>query len=261
MKTTESRDGTSIAFDNLGEGAPVIIVAGALSARLANREFAELLAQQFTVLNYDRRGRGDSGDTAPYDVAREIEDLDTLIGEAGGSASVVGFSSGGNLALEAAARGSDISRLALWEPNFIVNSSRPPLPDDYVDHLSQLVADGRHGDAVAYFMTTAVGLPEEMVAQMRGAPFWAGAEAVAHTLAYDGAVVGDSMAGVAPKQERWATVKAPTLVLDGGTTPWMSDGADAIAGTLPTGERRTLEGETHDVSARALAPAVAEFFA
>jgi alpha-beta hydrolase superfamily lysophospholipase len=262
MNTTHSQDGTPIAFDRSGEGPPLVIVGGALSGRMfPNGPLAALLSSSFTVFNYDRRGRGDSGDTPPYAVDREIEDLGAMIAEAGESAFVFGSSSGGNLALQAAVRGLPITRLALWEPNFVVDDGRPPLPADYVEHLDELVASGRRGDAVEYFMTAATGMPAEFVAPMRGAPFFAGMEAVAHTLAYDGRVVGDSMAGKPPAVERWAAVTAPTLVLDGGTTPWLTAGADAIAGVLPNAQRRTLAGQTHDVAPYALAPALADFFA
>jgi hypothetical protein len=259
MTTTTSSDGALIAYDQLGDGAPVVIVAGALGARGSNAGLAELLAARYTVFNYDRRGRGDSGDTAPYAPEREVEDLAAVIAAAGGSASLFGSSSGGNLAL-ATARVADVSKLALWEPNFVVDASRAPLPPDYVATLERLVAEDRRGDAVAYFMTAAVGLPEAMVDQMRQATAWAAMESLAHTLAYDGAVVGDSMSGSPPAEATWEAVKIPTLVLDGGATPWLTGGADAIAGALVDARRQTLSGQTHDVSAEALAPALSEFF-
>jgi acetyl esterase/lipase len=211
------------------------------------------------VLNYDRRGRGDSGDTPPHAVDREIEDLAAVIEAAGGAATVLGFSSGANLALRAAAAGLDITRLALWEPNFIVNDGRPPLPGDYVDHLNDLVASDRRGDAVEYFMTAAVGLPAEFVAPMREMPMWPGMEAVAHTIAYDGAIVGDSMSGKPISPARFAAVTVPVVVLVGGTTPWLTDGGHALAEALPRGQVRRLDGQTHDVQADVLAPAVLEF--
>src|SRR5262245_28872147 len=169
MSTVHSDDGTTIAFDRSGDGSPVILVGGAFQHRAFDPRTARLsalLAERFTVFRYDRRGRGDSGDTPPYEVAREIEDLRALVIEAGGSASVFAESSGGNLALEAAARGLTITRLAVWEPNFLVDGSRPPLPDEYVWQLNELVSSGRRGDAVEYFMTSAVGLPAEYVTQI-----------------------------------------------------------------------------------------------
>src|SRR5712691_7270416 len=208
MNTTTSRDGTIIAFDRSGEGPPVILVGGALSDRGAAAQLAVLLAPHFTVVAYDRRGRGDSGDTPPYAVDREIDDLETLIGEAGGSAFVFGHSSGAALALEAAARGLAITKLALYEPPYIVDDTRAPLPEDYVAHMAELVSAGRRGDAVEYFMTTAVGVPPDMVAQMRSSPMWEGMEGLAHTLAYDGAVMGDHMAGGPLPADRWISVTA-----------------------------------------------------
>lgn len=221
---------------------------------------APLLGPHFTVVHCDRRGRGESGDAPSYAVEREIEDLAGAIDAVAGSAAVFGTSSGGNLALEAAARGLPITRLALWEPNFIVNDSRPPLPPDYVDHLNELVGADRRGDAVEYFMTAAIGMPAEFVAPMRQMPIWPAFEGAAHTLAYDGAVVAEHMAGGELSPERWADAKMPTLVIDGGTTPWLSDGADALAAVLPNGQRRTIASQQHDIDPAALAPVLIEFF-
>ena len=261
MNTVQSKDGTTIAFDRSGEGPAIILVGGATQDRSDNASLAALLAPRFTVINYDRRGRGDSGDTAPYTVEREVQDLEALINEAGGSAFVFGTSSGANLALEAAAQGLNITKLALWEPNFIVNDSRPPLPEDYVEQINEMVSSGRRGDAVEYFMTKAVGLPVEFVIPMRNMPMWEGTEAVAHTLAYDGTIVRDNMAGNPVSAEEWASVTVPTLVIDGGETPWLSDRAQAMADALPHAQRRTLKGQTHDVAPEVLAPVLEEFFA
>jgi Alpha/beta hydrolase family len=260
MQTVTSKDGTTLAFDATGDGQPVVIVAGASSTRLPNTPFAELLAERFSVFNYDRRGRGDSGDTPPYAVEREIEDLAAVIEAAGGGAAVLGLSSGANLSLRAAAAGVDIGRLALWEPNFVVNDGRPPLPADYVDHLNELTSSDRRGDAVEYFMTVAVGLPAEFVAPMRDMPMWPGMEAVAHTIAYDGAIVGDSMSGKPLSPDRFAAVTVPALVLIGGTTPWLNDGGHALAEALPQGQLRQLDGQTHDVAPGVIVPALMDFF-
>lgn len=260
MDTVTSQDGTTIAFDAIGAGPPVVIVPGALQPRVSNGQLAALLEPSFTVYSYDRRGRGDSGDTPPYAVEREIEDLEAVIGAAGGSAYAFGSSSGGNLALRAVEAGAGITKLALWEPNFVVNDSRPPLPDDYVVHLTELASSDRRGEAVEYFMTTAVGMPAEFVAPMRESPFWPGMEAVAHTLAYDGAVVGDSMSGKPPSGEPWASLTVPTLILVGGQSQWLVDGAKALADALPNAELHRLEGQSHDVAADALAPPLTTFF-
>ena len=263
MEKVKSKDGTSIAYDRAGKGSAIILVGGAFQQR-ADHLMESLLARlspSFTIINYDRRGRGDSGDTAPYAVEREVEDIDALIKAAGGSASLFGMSSGGVLALEAA-RTLAITKLALYEPPFIVGGGRPPLPKDYVAHLQELIAAGRRGDAVVYFMTAAIGMPEEAVAPMRQAPFWQGMEAVAHTLSYDGTIMGDSMSGRPEPIQRWASVTVPTLVMDGGASPeFQHDGVQLLADTLPHARRRTLEGQTHDVAPEILAPVLEEFFA
>jgi pimeloyl-ACP methyl ester carboxylesterase len=259
MQTVISRDGTSIAFDRSGDGPRVILVGGATQYRAFDPSTADLaarLSDRFTVLNYDRRGRGDSGDTEPYAVEREVDDLDALITKAGGSAGLYGSSSGGNLALEAAARGLAVTKLALWEPNFLVDERRPPLPDDYVAQLEERVAAGRRGDAVEYFLTTAAGVPAEYLGPMRESPMWAGMEQVAHTLAYDGRIVN----GFRIDADRFAAVDAPALVMDGGQTPWMSSGAEALADALPNGMHRRLEGQEHGPSPDVIAPVLIEFF-
>jgi pimeloyl-ACP methyl ester carboxylesterase len=264
MKKVTSKDGTPIAFDQSGEGEPVILVAGALGVRShpMTTHLAELLAPHFTVLNYDRRGRGDSGDTAPYAVQREVEDIEALIDEAGGSAFLYGISSGAVLALEAASRlPSKVKKLAMYEPPFFVDDSRAPLAKDYVRHLNDLVSSGRRGDAVEYFMTEAVGVPAEFLGQMRNQPMWPEMETVAHTLAYDGAIMGDNVSGNPLPAGQWASATSPTLVMDGGASPqWLRKAAQAIAEVLPNPQYRTLEGQTHGVEGEALAPVLVEFF-
>lgn len=256
MDTVVSPDGTAIAFDRAGAGPPVILVNAGPTDRSANAPLAGLLAPHFTVLNYDRRGRGDSGDTAPYAVDREYEDLAAVIDEAGGSAGVFGSSGAGILALEAAARGLAITKLAVWEPPYILDGTRPPAPADYRQQLVDLLAAGRRGDMVELFLTQAVGLPAEFVAPMRQSPFWPSMEAVAHALIYDAMIVGD----FSLPSTRVASVKVPTLVIDGGQTPWLGATAEAVAAVLPDAQRRTLEGQPHNVEAAALAPALTEFF-
>jgi pimeloyl-ACP methyl ester carboxylesterase len=252
-----SRDGTTIAFDRLGAGPPVILVSGASTDRMANAGLAALLAPDFTVLNYDRRGRGDSGDTPPYAVAREIEDIEALTDRAGGSAFLFGTSSGAALALEAAANGLPITKLALWEPPYFVDPNARP-PTDQVERYKEMVSEGRRGDAVEYFMTKVVRLPAEFAAYARTQPFWASQEAIAHTLAYDATIMGDSLVPT----DRAASVKAPTLVIAGGASPpFMRETAEALADALPDGSARTLEGQEHNVAREVLAPVLLEFFA
>ena len=262
MRTVLSKDGTAIAFDQSGSGPAIILVGGALSERSAGVPLAALLAPHFTVISYDRRGRGDSGDTAPYAVEREIEDIAALIEAAGGSAYVYGMSSGAALALEAANHGLAIPKLALYEPPFIVDDARKPIPADYVPRLGELAASGRRGDAVEYFMANAVEVPAEMIAQMRQSPMWPAMEALAPTLAYDGAIMGDKMAGKPLSTGQWAAVTMPTLVMDGGDSPtWARNAVQAVADALPNAQRRTLAGQTHAVMPDVLAPILVEFFA
>ncbi len=264
MEKVYSKDGTTIAFDRSGKGPAIILVGGALQYRAIDprtAQLAALLATHFSVYHYDRRGRGDSSDTTPYTVEREVEDLNALIKEAGGSAFVFGMSSGGVLALEAA-RSLAIAKMALYEPPFIVDNSRNPLPKDYVKKLTELVAAGRRGDAVELFMTELVGVPAEFIGGMRNEPFWTTFEAVAPTLVYDVTITKDCMSGRPLQAGQWASVRVPTLVIDGGASPaFMHTGAQALADVLPNALRRTLEGQEHDVSPEVLAPVLDEFFA
>jgi pimeloyl-ACP methyl ester carboxylesterase len=258
--TVRSSDGTTIAFDRSGEGPPLVLVGGALSDR-STASMAGHLAERFTVIAYDRRGRGDSGDTAPYEVDREVDDLLALIVDAGGSAFVFGHSSGAVLGLEAAAHGLPIAKLALYEPPFIVDDSRPELPRDYVTHLEELVSADRRGDAVEYFMTTAVGVPADMVTEMRSWRRWPSMEALAHTISYDGRMMGDAIAGSPEPLQRWESVTIPTLVMDGGASPdWQRNAVRALVDVLPNVRHRTLEGQGHGPADELLAPALIEFF-
>jgi len=257
-----SKDGTTIAFDRSGEGPPVVLVGGALSTRGAAEPLAALLAPSLTVYAYDRRGRGDSGDTPPYEVEREVEDIQALVQEAGGSAFAFGHSSGGVLALETAAHTPGITKLALYEPPFIIDTSRPLVPHDYVEHLAELASTDRRSDAIEYFMLTGVGVPPEAIAPMKELAFWPALEAVAHTLPYDGQIMSDNLTGERLQAGRWASVTIPTLVIDGGASPpWLGNAAQALVDVLPDARRRTIEGQTHDVDAALLAPVLEEFFA
>jgi pimeloyl-ACP methyl ester carboxylesterase len=261
VSTARSSDGTGIAYTRSGKGPALILVGGAFQYRAIDESTAALverLAPAFTVFHYDRRGRGESGDSAPYSVEREIDDLDALIGAAGGSAFVFGMSSGGALALEGAARGLRITKLALYEPPFAVDENSFQAPDNFLERLRELNSAGRPGDAVEYFLTTGLGMPGEMVAEMRQAPVWPGFEAVAHTLVYDTILMDGQDTLLA---ERAPTVTAPALLLDGGASPpWAAAAVDALAEILPHAARRTLAGQTHDVAADALAPVLEEFF-
>jgi pimeloyl-ACP methyl ester carboxylesterase len=264
MGTVISGDGTSIAFDRYGQGPPVVLVGGAFQYRAFDprtAELAKLVSADFTVYHYDRRGRGDSGDTAPYSVQREVDDLDALIADAGGSASVFGMSSGAALALDAAARGTAITRLALYEAPFIVDDSRAPFPADYLPRLDTLLGQGRRGDAVRFWLRL-VGVPSPVVALMRCMPAWRKFKAVAHTLPYDAAALGDTMYGAPLPAGRWNEIALPVLAVAGGNSPaWIHHGVQALADVLPNAEHRILDGQTHMVKPKALAPMLTEFFA
>ena len=261
MEKVQSRDGTPIAFDRVGGGPALIVVNGALSDRKAGTALAERLAPRFAVYLYDRRGRGDSGDTAPYAVAREVDDLAAVLGAAGGAAGVLGHSSGAVLALEAA-RTLAFTTLALYEPPFVVDDTRAPVPEDYVPHLKKLLAEGQRGEAVQYFMRVAVGLPEAAIKAMsQPSPAWSATQALAHTLIYDGLVMGDSLRGRPLSREKWSAVNTPTLVMDGGASPeWARNSVQALAAVLPHAQRRTLPGQTHGADPQVLAPVLEEFF-
>lgn len=275
MKTVISKDGTSIAYDQIGSGCPLILVTGALGVRGDSTKdpLVNLLCGDFTVVNYDRRGRGDSGDTQPYSVGREIEDIDALIDSVGGEAYVYGMSSGAILTLEAAAKlPSKVKKLVMYEPPFIIDGSRPPLPADYVEQLNKATGEGRRGDAVEIFMTQAMLIPAEFVQTMRNAPMaqsfpdgvkppeWSDMEKVAHTLAYDGLIVQAYLAGKPLPHQRWNAYRGPGLVVVGeNSEPFFHDGAKALADDMPNINVRVLEGQDHAVSPDALAPVIREF--
>lgn len=254
METVTSADGTTIAFDQLGAGPPLVLVAGASCDRAVDAAIAAALAEHFTVLNYDRRGRGGSTDTLPYDVRREIEDLDVLLDAAGGSAVVVGLSSGGGLAALAAAGGLPVTHLVLWEPPYRLDAEGRRAAREYAESLTGLLEEGRRGDAVELFMGM-VGLPPEMIAGMRQSPYWAQGEALAPTLAYDAAVMGDGSLPI----DALARIGTPTTVLSGGASPeWMREAANAAAAAIPGARTVVLDGQTHDVAPDVLAAAVRE---
>jgi pimeloyl-ACP methyl ester carboxylesterase len=267
--TVISKDGTTIAFDRLSasEEAPVVIlVGGALSDRSAHARLAVELSKHLTVVNYDRRGRGLSGDTQPYAVEREVEDLEALIDSVGGKAALFGASSGAVLALEAAHRlPAKVTKLVAFEPPFILDDSRPPMPADFLERARTLLAEEKRGEAVEMFLTEAVLVPAEFVAQMKKQPMWASMEKLAHTLPYDGAVMGDTQSGKPLPADRWKSATMPALLLSGGASPpWLQAGARSLAALLPDAEHRTLAGLDHSAAVmkpQELAPVLAEFLA
>ena len=262
MEIVRSADGTKIAYDRQGEGPALILVDGAMQARSSGSkpDLARLLSAHFTVYCYDRRGRGDSGDTQPYAVEREIEDLAALIDAAGRTACVYGHSSGASLALEAAvALGGQVRMLAMYEPPYNDDPAFRRAWGHYIGQLTQALAAGRGGDAIALFMAF-TGVPADQIGQMRAAPFWPGLAAIAPTLAYDHAAILGTDPSVPAR--RAAHVAVPTLVMYGDASfPFMGETARTLAQAIPHAQLRTLAGQTHEVSPEVLAPVLTEFLA
>jgi pimeloyl-ACP methyl ester carboxylesterase len=262
-----STDGTSIAYERRGSGPPVVLVTGGLDDGSENAPLAEELARSLTSFNYNRRGRGHSTDTQPYALERELEDLEALISEAGGSAHLYGVSSGGALVLEAAAAGLAVDKLAVYDVPYTVAGDMPQRWREYVEELGPALAEGRPGNAVALFMRLA-GSSEADIAGVRSSPYWPGLEAIAHTLAYDAACLGDGQ----PPSSRLAKITQPTLVATGaGVDPhgpmgglpadFFDRAADAIVASIPHARRVVLEGQGHVVDPKAFAPVLERFFA
>jgi pimeloyl-ACP methyl ester carboxylesterase len=264
VHTVTSKDGSRIAYDRYGSGPVVILVGGALGYRKFKKmeQLAKLLAESCTVINYDRRGRGDSTEVAPFAVEREIEDMQALIEAEGGSASLWGWSSGGALALRAAATGIGIERVSVYEVPFMVTTDAKRPTPDYGERLEQLVAAGDRSGAVKHFMRNSIGIPAPFVALMRLMPIWKGLEATAHTLPYDWAALGKhTMYGAPLKAEEWAPVTVPILVAYGAKSPAvLREGSRALAEVLPDAELRELEGVSHNVKMNVLAPVLDDFF-
>ncbi|WP_042399155.1 alpha/beta fold hydrolase [Streptacidiphilus carbonis] len=262
MASTISKDGTVIGYERTGSGPAVILVDGALCYRGSGpaRPLADALAGHFTVYTYDRRGRGESGNTLPYAVEREVEDLAAVLEAAGGTAHVYGISSGAALALEAAQVLPGFVTLALYEFPLAVDSNGPVRPDDYIRTMDALVATGRRGKVLKMFMRT-VGVPSPVLMVMQLLPVWSKLKAVAHTLPYDMRVLGDTGSGRPLSKDRWTSATLPTLVMDGGKSPQsMRDGMHQLADVLPDTDYRTLPGQTHMLKPGAVAPVLTEFF-
>jgi pimeloyl-ACP methyl ester carboxylesterase len=262
VESVTSADGTTITLERSGEGPPVILIGGAFNDRTTVAGLAATLAPRFTAVAYDRRGRGDSSDADAENgasVDREVEDVAALIGHLGGSASVFGHSSGGNLALEAAERGLPIDKLAVYEPVFILEGTRPRPSPDVLERLRALLREGRRDDAASLFLTAQVGVPEEMARGMRASESWPWMTAIAHSLPYDVAVCGP---GLELPLDRLATIRAPVLAVDGGDSPeWMRAATHAVAEAVPAARYATLDGQDHGVlnQPEALRPLLAGF--
>ncbi|HLT83392.1 MAG TPA: alpha/beta hydrolase [Phototrophicaceae bacterium] len=258
MEHVTSSDGTRIAYERHGEGPPIIVVGGAMADHNGGTAVAEALADDFTVLTIDRRARGESEDNSPGidgAVEREVADLAALIEAVGGRATLLGSSSGAVLSLAAAAHGLPVDRLAVFEPPFATEEFPPVAPPDMPDQLATLLAEGRDSDVAELFLTRAVGLPAEMVAQMKDSPAWPGMTAFAPSTIYD-AVLTQTY----PRPEAFADLRVPTLVLNGeGTWPLLKASAAALAEVLPNGEHRTIGGGDHGFDVPSGAAAVREF--
>lgn len=263
MNTVISRDGTKIAYEKKGNGPAIILVAPAAADHKDAVPLSEHLANHFTVYNYDRRGRGESSDASQYTVQQEVEDIDVLIDEAGGDCILFGSSSGAVLALEAASQlGGKVTKLIMYEPPFIINDSRPRVPVDYVQNLNKLINGGKRSEAVEYFMIEALGIPSEYLSYMKAEPSWGGLEIMAHTLPYDGIIMGDTQSGNPLPTERW-NVNIPTSIMTGeNSESFVHDGAKALAVLLPLSEYNILLGLDHSAIMMApdvVAKAIVEF--
>ena len=265
MQKVISKDGTEIAYDTKGQGPTVILVGGGLTDRSENTPLATELAKHFTVYNYDRRGRGKSGDTLPYTLEREIEDIAALIAEAGGSAYLYGVSSGGALALEAAAMGiKGIEKVAVYEVPYNMSDEWPDRWNTYVEELGTILAKGHRSDALALFMKL-TGSSKEEITGAKQSPFWRSGEAVAHTLLYDAAVLGNGQ----PPINRFAKITQPVLIATGtdarqlGAAEWvlaLDPAADVIAASIPHAKRQTFVGQSHVANPKTVADKLSEFF-
>jgi pimeloyl-ACP methyl ester carboxylesterase len=266
MSTVTSKDGTRIVYDKVGQGPALILVAGAFSYRKFPGvvKLANLLSEHFTVYNYDRRGRGDSGDTKEYAIAREIEDLKSIIEEAGGSAYVWGLSSGAVLALQAAADGANITKLALHEPPFVVDHAGHMPPKDFMMQVNELISDGRRAETIKYFMTKGFGAPSFVVSLMRLMPgVWSNLMVVAHTLPYDAALLDGYMDGKPLPEKLWSSVTMPTLVLEGQESPVvLRNGSQALAKVLPNAKLLSKKGLGHSkkLNTKIISSELATFF-
>lgn len=253
-----SKDGTTIAYEKFGSGPALILVLGALNSRKSGIKLAKLLADRFSAITYDRRGRGDSTDTPPYSPQREVEDIAALIEAVPAPVFIYGHSSGAALALEAALKlPKKIRKLAIYEAPYALDAKARKAATDYSKALKKALAAGRKDEAVALFVGS-VGVTAKQIQAMKRLPMWKGLLKLAPTLAYDAGVLG---AGYALPTARLSRISMPTLVMHGGAgSPAMRDAARAISEAIPKAQFRTIEGQTHGVSPKALAPVLVDFF-
>lgn len=263
MNTVVSKDGTKIAYDKQGQGPALIFIDGALNSRAMSlaAPIAKQMAKNFTVYTYDRRGRGDSTDTLPYAIERETEDLEALIDAAGGSAYVLGLSSGALLALESTKKlGGKVKKLALYEAPMILDDSRPPLGKPALEEVKKMIAEDRRDDAIRFFMK-AVQTPRFVIFIMRLMPTWKVVRSYAHTLVYDLTIASPYQEGKPLPKGQWSSATMPTWVGIGGKSfVWMKNAQKALADTLPNATLHELPGQTHVVQAKAIVPELEQFF-
>ncbi|GAA0591172.1 alpha/beta hydrolase [Kribbella sandramycini] len=249
MEKVTSKDGTEIAYDVTGSGPGLVLIAGAFTARSYFSEYAEVLSRAFTVVNYDRRGRGDSGDSTTYSFEREWEDLEA-VRAATGARFACAFSSGVMVLLQS---GAAFERLAVVEPPFRIEGA-PPAPERYLERLREFVAAGERGRAAELFMVEAVGQPQEAVEQLRQTPMWAGLEAMAPTLVYDTLQMGDSSLPT----ELLASIETPTLALySNGSPEWFQESVRQTAAALPNATLQGHDGPFHTIPPETLLRALA----
>lgn len=260
---TTSEDGTKLAYTKTGNGPSIILVDGAFCHRKfgANEKLPQYLSGHFTVYSYDRRGRGESGNTLPYQVEKEYEDLQAIINIAGGNACVYGISSGAALALEAANNGVNIKKMVLYEAPYISDNSRQPLPGNYLDILIAYIEQGQKGKAVQYFMRTGIGLPPFAVWMMQLLPAWKQMKQLAHTLVYDTKILSDTGSGKPFSSEKWKYAALPILVISGSkSAQWSQNSMRHLATMLPNATHYSLAGQTHLVNPKVIAGELIRFF-
>jgi pimeloyl-ACP methyl ester carboxylesterase len=256
QKSAISKDGTVIAYEQTGSGPALILVSAALTDRSGNRRLARYLSDRFMVINYDRRGRGSSGNSSPYTVEKEIEDIAALVGASGGSAFLFGSSSGSALALDAAAHlGPKVKKVYVFEPPFIVDSSRPPIDPMLTSEIDQQIAAGNRAEAVRLFFTKGMGIPSFGVTMMRFfMPGWKKMCAMAHTIPYDLSILDGTQTGQPLPAERWKNDSLPVKVAVGSRSePFFHSGAKRLVESLPSARYESLTGLNH--GALLMAPA------
>ena len=253
-----SKDGTKIIYDMLGKGPTVILVLGALNTRKAGARLAKLLSTHFTVISYDRRGRGDSADVQPYSPKREVEDLEALINEVGEPVYLYGHSSGGAIVFETAILlGKQIKKLAIYEVPYAVDDAAIRAAKDYNKKLKALLSGGHKDDAIALFMQY-IGVSDKQTQAMNRLPMWKGLVAMAPTLAYDSDLLGS---GHAIPTSHLKHISSPALIMNGGNSPeFMRIVAERLSKIIPKAQHRSIDGQNHGVKPEVIAPILTEFF-